>query len=111
MSECDFCGLPGARWLYVPQDRAHVALMSDEGVVTPLLNDGRWRACDLCAQLVDTNGMAGLVARSLSTLRMLGAPVPDGGPDLEHMAMVVMANFATVLVGRPTKEPLQRRAT
>ncbi|MFJ3907486.1 hypothetical protein [Streptomyces vinaceus] len=85
--------------------------MSNEGVVTPLLNDGRWRACELCAQLVDTNGMAGLVARSLSTLRMLGAPVPDGGPYLEHMAMVVMANFATVLVGRPTKEPLQRGAT
>ncbi|PCG86374.1 hypothetical protein CIB93_09075 [Streptomyces sp. WZ.A104] len=106
MSTCDFCSLPGARWLYVPQDRAHVALMSDDGVVTPLPNDGRWRACDLCSDLVDTDDMARLIERSLTTLRVLGAPVPDGGQLLEDMAMVMMANFATVLAGRPTKEHL-----
>ncbi|MEU7643337.1 hypothetical protein [Streptomyces huasconensis] len=106
MSECDFCCLPGACWLYVPQDRATVALMSGNGVVTPLPNDGRWRACGVCSDLVDTDDMERLVARSLTTLRTLGAPIPDGGLDLEHMAMVVMANFATVLAGRPIKQPL-----
>ncbi|MFF3017096.1 hypothetical protein [Streptomyces sp. NPDC057939] len=111
MPECDFCCLPGAQWVYVLQDRAVVALLSDEGLVTPLPNDGRWRACDICSELVDTQGMAGLVARSLSSLRMLGVPIPDGGPDLEHMAMVVMANFATVLAARPTRQPLQGRAS
>ncbi|MCY0921683.1 MULTISPECIES: hypothetical protein [Streptomyces] len=111
MSECDFCCLPGACWLYVPQERALVALMSDEGVVTPLSNGGRWRACHTCADLVDTNDMAGLVARCLFSFRDIGMPIPDGGPDLEHLAMVVMTNFATVLVGRPTKEPIPGSTT
>ncbi|MFJ7202114.1 hypothetical protein ACIQWR_01060 [Streptomyces sp. NPDC098789] len=106
MFECDFCCLPGAQWLYIPQERVHIALMSDEGVVTPLLNDGRWRACGLCSRFVDTNDMARLVERSLTALRDIGAPIPEGGPDLEHMAMVVSANFATVLAGRPTKSAL-----
>ncbi len=105
MQECDFCCLPGARWLYVPRDRAHVALMTDDGVVAPLPNDGRWRACDLCSDLVDTDDMERLIARSLNTMRVLGVPLPDG-PELEALAMVVMANFATVLAGRPTKQPL-----
>ncbi|MGW6745958.1 hypothetical protein ACWGDX_35365 [Streptomyces sp. NPDC055025] len=106
MTDCDFCCLPGARWLYVPQLRAHVALMSDDGVVSPLLNDGRWRACDLCSDLVDTDDMERLLTRSLSTLRILGAPIPDGGTELEDMAMVMMAHFATVLAGNPTKTAL-----
>ncbi|MEU3050164.1 hypothetical protein ABZ705_27275 [Streptomyces sp. NPDC006984] len=106
MSPCDFCSSSGARWLYVPQDRATVALMTDNGVVNPIPNDGRWRACDLCSDLVDTDDMENLVARCLIGARIAGAPVPEGGPLLEHMAMVVMANFATVLAGRPTKERL-----
>ncbi|MFE7124050.1 hypothetical protein [Streptomyces sp. NPDC057617] len=106
MSECDFCCLPGARWLYVPRDRAHVALMTDDGVVTPIPNDGHWRACDLCSDLVDTDDMERLIGRSLNTMRVLGVPLPDDEADLEALAMVVMANFATVLAGRPTKQPL-----
>lgn len=106
MSTCDFCTMPSARWLYVPQDRARVALMTDDGVVVPLPNDGRWRACDLCSDLVDTDDMERLITRAFTTMRILGVPLPDGGPDLEHMAMVVMTNFATVLAGRPTKQPL-----
>ncbi|MGW2866169.1 hypothetical protein, partial [Streptomyces sp. NPDC001205] len=43
--------------LYIPQDRATVALMSDNGVVTPLPNDGRWRAC-IRAALADEQLMA-----------------------------------------------------
>lgn len=111
MSECDFCCLPGAQWLYIPQERAHVALMSDEGVVTPLLNDGRWRACGFCSHFVDTDDMARLVERSLTAQRGIGVPIPDGGPDLEYMAMVVMANFATVLAVSHTKEPIPGSAT
>lgn len=103
MSECDFCCLPGARWLYVSQDQVRAALVTDNGVVAPLPNDGRWKACDPCSELVDTDDMENLVARCLVGARVLGAPVPDGGPLLEHLAMVVMANFATVLAGRPTK--------
>ncbi|WP_411120587.1 hypothetical protein [Streptomyces sp. x-19] len=49
--------------------------------------------------------MERLIARSLNTMRVLGVPLPDG-PELEALAMVVMANFATVLAGRPTKQPL-----
>ncbi|QXE37138.1 hypothetical protein KQY30_25890 [Streptomyces sp. GMY02] len=106
MSECDFCCLPGARWLYVPRDRALVALMTDDGVVSPLPNDGRWRACDLCSDLVDTDDMERLIVRSLSMMRVLGIPLPDDEPELEALTVVVMANFATVLAGRPTKQPL-----
>ncbi|MGW1259696.1 hypothetical protein ACWD5Q_32100 [Streptomyces sp. NPDC002513] len=106
MSECDFCSMPMARWLYMPQLRAQVALLSENGVLATLPNDGRWRACDLCADLVDTNDMERLVARSLTTLRVLGAPMPTEGLELEQLATVVMANFATVLAGDPTKQPL-----
>ncbi|MEV7282575.1 hypothetical protein [Streptomyces sp. NPDC093111] len=106
MNSCDFCTMPTARWLYIPQVRALAALMTDEGVVVPLPNDGRWKACDLCSDLVDTDDMERLIARALTTMRTLGVPLPDGGPDLEFMATVVMTNFATVLAGAPTKQPL-----
>ncbi|MFI1799837.1 hypothetical protein ACH427_21130 [Streptomyces sp. NPDC020379] len=106
MPECDFCCLPAARWLYIPQDRARFALMTDDGVVAPIPNNGRWRACDLCSDLVDTDDMERLIARALTNMRVLGLAIPDGGPELEHMAVVVMANFATVLAGRPVKRRL-----